>query len=105
MSEILIVLPKESFKALKGKDINALLRENLPKAEETLKAEREEFLRKKITKLEEKLHKMEAEIRELREFYERALRDKELMMAERDRLRKENAELKAELERKKVHKP
>ncbi len=108
MSEILIVLPKESFKALKGKNISALLRENLPKTEETLRAEREEFLREKIAGLEERLLKMEG-LQELREFYEKALRDREFMIAERDRLRRENAELKEKFEEKrreleKVHK-
>ena len=98
--KIEVILPRERFKALKGKDINALLRENLPKVEETLMAGREEFLREKIARLEEKLQKMEGEIGELREFYEKALRDKELMMVERDRLRKENAELRAKFEEK-----
>ena len=100
MSEIPIVLPKGKFKALKGQDVRELLRKNLPKAEETLKAEREEFLREKMAKLEEKLREMEGEVGELREFYEKALGDKELMMAERDRLRKENAELKAKVDEK-----
>ncbi|WP_456366778.1 hypothetical protein [Thermococcus sp.] len=97
-----IFLPRESFKALKGRDINKLLRERLPKVERTLRAEREEFLREKIAGLEERLLKM-GELQELREFYEKALRDRELMMAERDKLRKENAELREELEGKKVH--
>ncbi len=97
--EIEIVLPRESFKALKGKDLNALLRENLPKTEETLRAEREEFLREKIAGLEERLLEMRG-LQELREFYEKALNDKEFMMAERDRLRKENAELREKFEEK-----
>ncbi|WP_297487322.1 hypothetical protein [Thermococcus sp.] len=97
--EIEIVLPRESFKALKGKDLNALLRENLPKTEETLRAEREEFLREKIAGLEERLLEMRG-LQELREFYEKALKDKEFMMAERDRLRKENAELREKFEEK-----
>ena len=100
MSEIVIVLPKERFKALKGKDINALLRENLLKVEGTLMAEREGALLEKMAKLEEKLREMKGDIEELGEFYKKALRDKELMMAERDRLRKENAELRAKVEEK-----
>ncbi len=106
MNEILISLPKKKFKALKDRDINALIEENLPKVEDTLKTEREEFLREKVSKLEEKLHEMEAGIEELREFYEKALKDKDLMTAELERLRRENAELKArfEEERWKVHK-
>jgi len=98
-----VTLSRGGFKALKGKDINALLRKRLPKAEGTLRAEREEFLREKIAGLEERLLRMKG-LQELREFYEKALKDRELMMAELDRLRKENAELRAELERKKVHK-
>jgi len=50
-----IILPREKFKSLKGRDVKALIEENLPKVEETLRAEREEFLREKIGKLEEKL--------------------------------------------------
>ena len=100
MSEIVIVLPKERFKALKGKDINALLRENLLKVEGTLMAEREGALLEKMAKLEEKLREMEGDIEELREFYGKALKDKEFMMAERERLRNENAELRAKVEEK-----
>ncbi|WP_010477449.1 hypothetical protein [Thermococcus zilligii] len=99
--KIEVFLSSERFKALKGKDISALLRENLPGAEETLKAEREELLRGKIAKLEEKLREMEGEIGELREFYQKALRDRELMIAEREELRKENAELGAKVGEKK----
>ena len=95
-----IVLPRESFKALKGRDINTLLKERLPKVEETLRAELEEVLREKITKLEEKLREMEGDVEELREFYGKALKDKEFMMAERERLRNENAELRAKVEEK-----
>ncbi|ACS33693.1 Conserved hypothetical protein [Thermococcus gammatolerans EJ3] len=100
MSDVVIVLPREKFKSLKGKDIRALIERNLPKVEETLRAEREEFLREKIGKLEEKLREMEGQLNELREFYKKALRDKELMMAERDKLRKENEELRKRLDEK-----
>jgi PII-like signaling protein len=58
MSEILIVVPKEKFKALKGKDVNKLLKTSLSRVGETLKAEREELLRERMTKLEEKLREM-----------------------------------------------
>jgi len=92
MSEIRIVLEKERFRGLRGADINALLRERLPKVEETLQAELEEVLLKRLKKLEEKLDGIEEEIAELREFYEKALADKELLRAECDRLRAENEE-------------
>ncbi|WP_297091333.1 hypothetical protein [Thermococcus sp.] len=100
MNKIRIVLPREKFKALRGKDIASLLHESLPRVEDTLKAEREEVLLERTAKLEEKLMEMEGEIEELREFYEKALRDKEFMMAERGRLRKENTALRAKVEEK-----
>jgi len=98
MSEVIVILEREKFKELKGRDVVSLILQNLPKVEKTLEAEREEFLREKIGKLKERLERMNSEIEELREFYEKALRDKEFMMAERDRLRVENAELRKKLE-------
>ena len=101
VDEVEVKLPREKFKEIKRKDVNTALQENLPKVEETLRAERERFLRERIARLEEKLRGMEAEIEELKEFYEKALKDKKTMMAERDRLRKENAKLREKLEGKK----
>jgi len=104
MSDIVIVISREKFKYLERKDVVSFIRKNLSKAEKTLKAEKEDFLREKITKLEGKLKKISSEIEELREFYEKALWDKKLMMAERDKLRKENEELKKKLKGKRAHK-
>lgn len=105
MSEIVVVLPKEKFKTLKGRDIEGFIRGNLLKAEETLKAEREEYLREKLRKLEEKLSEIEDQLDELREFYEKAKADKEKFLAVRNELRGgENEKLRKELEEKKVHK-
>lgn len=104
MSKVVLILPKEKFKSLKGKDVKAIIEGNLPKVEDTLKAEHEEFLREKIGKLEEKLEKMRSEIDELREFYGKALRDREFMMVERNKLRKENEELRKKLEENRNHK-
>lgn len=84
MNEIRIVLPREKFKSLNGRDLEALIKEHLPKVEEMLKAEREEILGEKVKALEEKLPEMESELEELREFYEKALRDREFMVAERN---------------------
>jgi len=95
-----MILPRDNFKALKGQDVDGIIRKNLPRVEETLKAKREEFLREKVEKLEEKLREMEGDIEELKEFYGKALKDRALMMAERDRLRRENAELRAKVEEK-----
>ncbi|NJF24983.1 hypothetical protein [Thermococcus sp. Bubb.Bath] len=98
--EMTVVLSKEKFKALKGRDIEELIRDNLAKTEESLKADREEHLRKKLKRLEEKFSEMEGQLNELREFYEKAKKDKEKFMAVRGELREENERLRKELEEK-----
>ncbi|NJE25125.1 hypothetical protein E3E22_00465 [Thermococcus sp. MV5] len=101
MGKIEIRVEKEKFKELKNVDITELIKKNLSKAERTLQAEREIFLLKTKVKLEEKLQEIEAELEELRKFYEKALEDKELMLEMRKKLHTENKELKKELEAKK----
>ncbi|WP_297465784.1 hypothetical protein [Thermococcus sp.] len=99
MKEVLLVLPKDKLRALGGRDIKAMIKENLPKVEETLLAGREEVLLEKMARLEEKLREMEEEMEELGEFYEKALGDRAFLTAERDRIKEENARLRAEFEK------
>ncbi|ASJ11024.1 hypothetical protein A3L12_06760 [Thermococcus sp. P6] len=95
-----VTLDRERFRALKGKNVEEILRDNLKRVEETLMAEREEELLERKGKLEEKLETMLKEVEELREFYRKALADKEFMMAERERLALENADLRKKVEAK-----
>ncbi|AFK22621.1 hypothetical protein [Pyrococcus sp. ST04] len=94
---ITITVPRELFKKLKSIDIERVIRENIPKVEETFVAEYIEHLVKKRERLEEKLHEMEKSLARIEEFYKKALSDNELMKLERNRLREENKILKREL--------
>ncbi|RLF89838.1 hypothetical protein DRN43_02950 [Thermococci archaeon] len=98
-----IRVPKKKFKELQklGKEgIVELIRENLPRVELTLKAEKEEFLIGQRKKLKEKIREMEEELKELERFYEMAVEDRETMMKLKEQLEMENAQLRRELEEK-----
>ncbi len=99
-NELVLILPRDVVASIKGSDINELLEDRLPKVEESLKAERETFLKRKIEKLEEKLEQLEAELEDVREFYRKALKDREIMKTELQRIQMENAELKKKMEEK-----
>lgn len=89
-----IRVKNEEFKEIKKhrKEIEARFRD-LKGLERTLKELRLRVLLEQRDKLEKRLNELEKEYRELKEFEERALADKEFLMAFRKKLGEENREL------------